>query len=528
VTTLSTSDSSPAGSALRQAGRTLMVRCTVVALSAVTAVVIARTLGPDGRGAYAIVVTLATTALALGHLSVDQAHATRWPAGRGSIMANSALLGPLLGLLTTAAALGFLGTGFVGLPGPGQRDLVVLALFAVPVSMTVMYLSNVLILDGRVGVVDLSALVGNVLQCGALLATAALGWLSVDWVVWIWAVSAAAPLIPLLIAVRPRWHHVDLRLAGRDIWLGARYHGGSAALYLTYRVDVLILASLASTGEVGLYTLAVTLAELIRTPTDAYARASLAAQMGGDLAQAAAVTIRATRISVLLAAGCVTALCLAAPVVIPVTYGPRFSASVPALLALAPGFLALGIGRPVGAYLVRLNRPLTMSSLSVVALVVNVGVNLWAIPRWGIVGCSLSSSVSYTLIAAVHIGRFSRATGTPLRALLPGRHEVFGLTRLLRPAGLRLLRRPVAPLEDVLVAPDPGPAGGQVPQVEAPFVDEPEHLLGLGHLERVPADPVEEVMPARHTPGAGNRSGADRPAPGAQHRPHDPQRPAPA
>jgi len=505
------------------------MRCTVVALSAATAVVIARTLGPDGRGAYAIVVTLATTALALGHLSVDQAHATRWPVGRRSIMANSALLGPVLGLLTTGIALALLAGGVTGLELHGQRSLVVLALFAVPASMTVMYLSNVLVLDGRVGVVDWSALIGNVLQCGALLATAALGWLSVEWVVWIWAVSAAAPLIPLLAAVRPRWRHVDLRLAGRAIWLGARYHGGSAALYLTYRVDVLILAGLASTAEVGLYTLAVTLAELIRMPTDAYARASLAAQMGGDLAQAAAVTVRATRISVGLAGGCVTALCLAAPVVIPVTYGPGFSASVPALLALAPGLLALGVGRPVSAYLVRLNRPLTMSALSVAALVVNVTVNLWAIPRWGIVGCALSSSVSYTLIAAVHIGRFCRATGTPVRALLPGRGELTGLSRRLRTAGLRVLaRRPAAPLEDVLVAADPGPAGGQVAQVEAPFVDEPEHFLGLGHLERVPTDPVDQVMAARHAAGAGNGRRPDRPATGPQHRPHDPQRPAPA
>jgi hypothetical protein len=239
--------------------------------------------------------------------------------------------------------------------------------------------------------------------------------------------------------------------------------------------------------------------------------------MSGDLTEAAAFTVRATRVSVLLAGACVTLLCLAAPVLIPLTYGAQFAGSVAAVFALAPGLFALGAGRQVSAYLVRLNRPLTMSVLSVGALVVNVAVNLWAIPRWGIVGCALASSVSYTLIAVVQSVRFARASATPVLGLLPGRAE---LTEALGYLSARL-HRPAA--EHVLVAPEPGAAGLEVAQLEPAVADEAEHLLGPGHLERVPADPVDQVVTAGHAARPRGRTGAALAGDGAyrsRKRPH--------
>jgi hypothetical protein len=57
---------------------------------------------------------------------------------------------------------------------------------------------------------------------------------------------------------------------------------------------------------------------------------------------------------------------------IPAASGAGFAASVPALFALALGLFVLCAGRQVSAYLLRLNRPLTMSALSFAALGVNV------------------------------------------------------------------------------------------------------------------------------------------------------------
>ncbi|WP_432837669.1 lipopolysaccharide biosynthesis protein [Dactylosporangium sp. CA-092794] len=429
---------------LPQATRSVAVRLVLVALGGATGIIVARALHPEGRGAYAIVVAIATAAMALGHLSLEQAFVGLWPGRGDALTANGAVLGPLLG----TAAAGLAAAGALGLQATREPGLLALGLLAVPAMITGLYLSSALMLSGRVGVVDRSQLLSGVVQCGALLAVAAAGWITVGWVVGLWTLAMAAPLVLLLPATRPRLRCFDAGLARRALSLGARYHTGAVAAYLTQRLDVILLGALASTHAVGLYTVAVTFAELTRIPTDALARAALSRQAAADLGAVAAATVRATRTSVMLAGGSVAALCLTAPVLLPAGYGAEFAGAVPALYALAPGMFALGAARQVSAYLVRLHRPLTMSAPSAVALALNVVAVLVLVPRLGIVGCALASSVSYVLVAAVQIGRFCRASGTPLRRLLP------------RPAPLR--RRVPDPLEDVLVAADPAAARGEV------------------------------------------------------------------
>jgi O-antigen/teichoic acid export membrane protein len=434
---------------LSQTARSVVNRLVLVALGGATGIIVARALHPEGRGAYAIVVAIATATMAVGHLSLDQAVVGLWP-GRGeALTANAAVLGPLLGIGAAAGAAGLAAAGALGQQATRDPAVLALGLLAVPLMISGLYLSSALMLAGRIRVVDRSQLLSGVVQCGALLTVAAAGRISVAWVIGLWTLAMAAPLVLLMPAARPRIRRFDAGLAGRSLSLGARYHAGSVALYLTQRLDIILLGVLASTHAVGLYTVAVTFAELALIPTEALARASLSRQAVADLKTVVAATVKATRTSTALAAGTVAALCLAAPVLLPAAYGAEFAGAVPALFALAPGLFALGAARQVSAYLVRLHRPLTMSAASVVALALNVVVILVLVPRWGIVGCALASSASYMLIAAVQVARFCRSSGTPIRQLLPS------------PARLRR-RRAGDPLEDVLVAADPAAARGEV------------------------------------------------------------------
>jgi O-antigen/teichoic acid export membrane protein len=506
-----TGGSTQTPSPLRQTTHSMVSRFALVVLVGATGVVIARTLHPEGRGTYAVAVALANATTALGHLSVGPAHVGLWPGRRDAVTANSVLLGPVLGVLAAAAALTMVASGATGLGAAVDSGLLIVTLLAVPPAVTVLYLNNVLVLNARVGIVDRAMLLASVLQCGGLLAAATAGRLTVTWVVWIWTVTSAVPLLLLLPAARPPMRHLDLRLARRALSLGIRYHAGSASTYLTYRLDVLILGAMASTTSVGLYALAVTLAELIRLPTDALARASLSRQAAGDLAAAAGATIRATRASVLLAAVSVGGLCTVAPTLVPVAYGTDFAGCVPALFGLAPGLFVLCAGRQVNAYLLRLNRPLTMSAMSVTVLMVNVAVNLMLIPRWGIIGCSLASSVSYGLITAMQLTQFCRATGTPVRRLLPGTAELAIGRRWLFRSRDRVAPAVADPLEDVPVAAQSTAACGEVAKLEASFPEKLEDRFGPGDLERVPADPVDQIVPARHAARTGK--GPDRAPP---------------
>jgi O-antigen/teichoic acid export membrane protein len=121
-------------------------------------------------------------------------------------------------------------------------------------------------------------------------------------------------------------------------------------------------------------------------------------------------------------------MCLTAPVLIPLIYGSAFRGAGPALIALAPGLLALGATNPVRTYLFRLSRPGPMSLMFIAVMAVNVSLNFALIPRFGIIGASLASSVAYTLLASTQTGWFVKATGIRPSDLIPGPAEI----RLLR------------------------------------------------------------------------------------------------
>jgi O-antigen/teichoic acid export membrane protein len=395
-------------------------------LGGLTGVVISRTLGPAGRGDYTVLLTIATIAVSAGHLSIEQAHAALWPRvhSRAVFAANSLMLGPIVGSLSALAAatvIVVLGPGVVPVPSLG---LLALALVTVPCGVTGRYLDNVLILRARVDWVNWSGLIGAVAQCTACVLLAVVDRLSVAWAVAAWLLCATLPLVVLIHAVRPRPRDRDLLLARRALAMGLRYHLGIVALFLLFRVDALILGALRSNAAVGYYALAVSLAELTRIAADAVGQVTMTRQLDGDHVAAAVLTFKAARLTGLLSLGSAGVMCAVAPLVVPAVFGAAFSGSIGPLIGLVPGMCALGVIRTIGSFLLRLDRPLLMSSTSMAALLVNVLLNLIMIPRFGAVGCAVSASIGYGVLAATQAAWLLRATRMPARLLLPGRDDV--------------------------------------------------------------------------------------------------------
>jgi O-antigen/teichoic acid export membrane protein len=421
----------PAVNKTRRLAQTIGTQVTLVMLGATASIVISHALGPQGRGAYYVVTTIATTAIVLGGLSLDQAQITMWTHAphRRPVTGNSVLLGLAIGIAAAAAA----GALVVGL-GPGivpitSDRLLAVALLAVPAGTTGIYVGNILTLRARMNVLNGGYLLGAVTQCVPLFILGICGQLSVAWVVIVWSIATGIPLAMLLPALRGSGGTPDLPVARRTVGLGLRYHAGTAAYFLLLRADVFILNALEpTTTAVGLYSLAVTLAELTKLLTESVVKVMMPSQVEAGAGRAAAITAATVRMSTLLSCGSVAAMCLTAPFLIPLLYGAQFRGAGVALLALAPGLLALGAARPISTYLLRLSRPVPMSMMFLAAMVVNVGLNLALIPRFGIVGASAASSVAYTLLAVVQVVWFVQVTRTRARDLLVGRGEV----RLLR------------------------------------------------------------------------------------------------
>lgn len=426
-------------SELRRFLSLLGARAGSLLLGVLASVVIARALPPDGRGTYYMAVAVAAAATALGHLSVEQAQTAQWadPRLRPALAANGLPLG--LGIGTASAALALflahLATDTARLPGPW---LLVTACAGVPLATAVLYTNNTALLGSRPHLAGRAALAGSAAQCGTLLALGATGHLTVHAVVACWLLAPAVHLLVLAVAERRAAPgRPSLTLARATCGKGLRLHPGSAASYLLLRSDLFVLNTLAGPHAVGLYTLAVTLAEFARLAVGVLWQSSLSGQFADSVTDPAAHTARTTRLMLTLAlASALTTSLLAALLVRPV-YGPAYADCAALVALLAPGVALLAAGRSLATHLVRVGGTRHTVGPAFGALALNTALNLLLVPRFGATGCALASTVSYTALALVQARLFVRLTGTPWRHLLPGAAELAGpLRRRVRhPAG---------------------------------------------------------------------------------------------
>ncbi|GII78705.1 hypothetical protein Sru01_36870 [Sphaerisporangium rufum] len=419
----------------RGVARTVARRALRVVLASAANVLIAHALRPDGRGHYAVITTVAFTGIVIGHFSVERTQISLWERAerRQALSVNAPALGLAAG--TAAAVLG----GVLALLGalPARPALLLVALLAVPFGAVTVNLTAIALLRARVELVNRSAIAAGAVQCGSAAVLAATGRLTLPAAILCWTVAMIVPAPLLARALRPLPPRAfDPRLARHQLRVAARYHPGLVAFHLLLIIDVLLLHARHSPAAAGVYAIAVGLLELTRIPGESVAQVALARQAADDLPAAALLTARAVRLGVVLSCCSAGLLALASPLLIPLVYGRAFAGAVAPLAVLAPGMVALIAMRPLEQHLVRLGRPVLMTSIALAALAANVLLNLALIPPLGATGAALVSCATYICMAVAEAAWFLGATGLAARELLPRRADLAFAGRAVR-AGLR-------------------------------------------------------------------------------------------
>jgi len=384
-------------------------------------VLMTRILGPEGRGQYAVIVAMVGTAVAVGHCSIEQAQV--YLAGRGvdirALTANAVILGLLLGSVV-ACATALVAVGYSYRYDRALNQLALLfALLAIPLTIVVLWTNGLLILEGRTRVMNRAVMVGGAVQVAMYTGLAITDRLTVTTALLAWALTIGAPLLLTLPALRPRRVDINLRLARESLGFGLRYHLALVGFFLLLRIDVLMLGAIKDDRVVGLYALAVTLIELTNLVTDAVSTAVLQRQTNLPLEESGRFTAQVVGLSGVLAVLAATGLLATSPTLVPLVFGEDFRGTLPALFALAPGVVALAMARSAGGYLLRRNRPLVNSLLALMALTVNVALNLALIPSWGLVGTGIASSIAYVLLAGSYLLWLYRAANLDMRDFQP-------------------------------------------------------------------------------------------------------------
>lgn len=423
---------------------------TVYTLGFVASVLMARAVGPSGRGAYYVATTATIMALALVHLSVEWSNTYFFAQRKLTIRqlaGNSTAMALVLGPLGIALMeLFYLLTHNAIFRATGQLNFLIAAL-TLPFQLHAMWMANLFLLDKRILRSQLATVLGAFAQTSGAVALFASGLLDVRAILLLYAVSTFVPWAALIAwsrpfaSARPRFDRNIMRSVSG---YGARLHPGFASYYLLLRSDVFLVGALLGTREVGVYSLAVFFAELLWFITNPLAQAIMPFQSERSIKDAAALTFRAARFNLLL--GVLVSLLFVAMLwaFIPLVYGSGFSGSFLPLVLLLPGVTAMAAVRPLYNWLIRQGRPLTLSLICTMAFGVNLLLNLLLLPVIGIAGAAVSSSVAYIGLSVALRGWGRRALGGASEGVLPRMEDLaflFGLPARLAPVGVRVVAR---------------------------------------------------------------------------------------
>jgi O-antigen/teichoic acid export membrane protein len=190
------------------------------------------------------------------------------------------------------------------------------------------------------------------------------------------------------------------------------------ATFLVYRIGQGILAYTVTADQVGLYALAVALAEGLRlvpaSISDVFL-SHLANELSGRQKQVPLV-FRCTM--VVSVASMLLAGLVGVPVIL-VLFGREYGGTIVPFFILLPGVAALGGARILASDLLARGKPQYSTGNSFVLLVFAIVLNLWLIPMLGIAGAALASSISYLISTFMWTVYYRRESGMRLPMLVP-------------------------------------------------------------------------------------------------------------
>lgn len=418
---------------VRSATITLASRLLVFGLSLVAGVILARTLGPYGRGLYALALVAPAAITLVANLGISQAltyHLARKTYRVEQLIGQAIALAVILGgiaALLLVAVMAVAGKWI--LPGV-SLNLVVIAAASIPLALFFYFsLSFEQGLENFFGfnvlyIVNAAALV-------LLLIPLFLSRGNVTFAVTAWSLSwiptAAVGLFLFSRAGRLNVR-LDLQVVKPLLRFGIVGYLSFMTNYLNFRLDTFLVNIFANPTQVGFYAVAVGLAEIIWYVSSAAATVLAPRVATAEAATSEITTGRVSRVVFTTSLIGALALAVVAPFLIRILFGSAFSPSVVAVWLLLPGIVTLSVARVLSGYLLGRNRLRVDFFASLAGLAMTVVLDLTLIPGHGFVGAAIASSVAYTTTMVVNMWWVVRNSNLTVRTLLvPTRTDVRSL-----------------------------------------------------------------------------------------------------
>ena len=393
---------------IRKVGETLITRILLIGIGLATSVIIARALGPGGRGLYAVAATIGAIGVQFGNLGLHASN-TYSLAGKPELLPklviNSLLVSLLFGGLGCVLFWGVL------LLWPNlvqiQGVLLILSVAWIPFGLAYLLFQNLLIGMQDIRSYNLIELGQKVLSLLMLGGVVLLHAVTVESIYLTGLISLVIGFVWALRRLKTRllpFPSPSVSLFKENLRYGMKAYVAALFAFLVLRIDLLMIQYMRGAEETGFYSIAAGVADLVYllpviVGTILFPRLSAMSsdQERWDFAR---VVARWVGLMMLFIAGVVA---LVAEPLVALLYGRSFLPAVPALIWLMPGIVMLSVNTIYMNYFASMGMPPITVYSPGAAAVLNVLLNIKLIPSLGIVGASIASTVAYGMMLAISL-----------------------------------------------------------------------------------------------------------------------------
>lgn len=379
--------------------------------------VLARWLGPDGFGTYAVLSVAVALALQIGSAGLPSANTyfiARDRKAAGPAWANAMGFALIIGSIL---AIGILALAWSrpSLFGGVSDRLLAIAVASIPFSLLMIFGLNVLLALDRIRQLNLfdalspAWVLVNAVLVLVVLRAGLTPLIALNTVTNIALGSMVAVYVSRVVTQQSNQMRPELKLLRAMVAYGVKFYVSIMAGTIILRADLLIVNRFRGAAEAGVYGVASQFSFLLLMLPGVIATLLFprVAAMNDQRGEFAVQVTRHTTLVMLIT--CTAAAGLA--FLLPLIYGAQFADATVQLLLLLPGIFLLGLESVLVQHFTGTGLPRAIPWFWIVTVAFNIGLNLAVVPNFGARGAAVTSTLSYALIFLLVAVYFRLKTG---------------------------------------------------------------------------------------------------------------------
>ncbi len=220
------------------------------------------------------------------------------------------------------------------------------------------------------------------------------------------AIGAASSAVSGLVLVRreaPLRLGLDSKILRSFLNFGLRGYLANLMQFMNYRLDALIVNGLLGLVSVGYYSIATAMAEALWYGANALALVLFPHVSSLERKEADRITPVVCRNAIFMTLIGAVLMFIVSRRLIQVVLGSGMAPALHPLWLLLPGIVTLTAAKVISSYLSGIGKPTYSTYIGAGTVVLTVILDLVLIPRFGINGAAVASSIVYTLTAATYV-----------------------------------------------------------------------------------------------------------------------------